>query len=178
HRRIPDRGRARARRARRARCVPRRGRRRARTRRPPRGAPAPRRRAPAGARMMALRQLPRLWRIARIAARHRLDDLLPATHRPAWLGLLRVFGRPDARTAALPRGERLVLALTALGPIFVKAGQILSTRRDLLPADVADALTQLQDRVAPYPAGQARAAIEAALGAPLDRLFASFDDVP
>ena len=128
--------------------------------------------------MIALRQLPRLLRIARTAARHRLDDLLPAARRPAWLGLLRLLAWPDARIAALPRGERLVLALTALGPIFVKAGQIMSTRRDLLPADVADALTQLQDRVAPYPAEQARAAIELALGAPLPQLYASFDDVP
>jgi ubiquinone biosynthesis protein len=128
--------------------------------------------------MIALRQLPRLVRIVRTAARHRLDDLLPAARRPAWLGLLRLLAWPDVRIAALPRGERLVLALTALGPIFVKAGQIMSTRRDLLPADVADALTQLQDRVAPYPAAQARAAIEAAFGAPLPQLYASFDDVP
>ena len=128
--------------------------------------------------MIALHQLPRLLRIVRIAARHGLEDLLPGTRRPWPLRFARVFARPDARIAALPRGERLVLALTLLGPIFVKAGQILSTRRDLLPPDVADALTQLQDRVAPFPGDQARAAVEAAFGVPLAERYATFDDTP
>ena len=61
------------------------------------------------------------------------------------------------------------MALTELGPIFVKFGQILSTRRDLIPADVADELTRLQDQVAPFPEAQAREAIERALGAPVAR---------
>ena len=128
--------------------------------------------------MIALRQLPRLLRIVRIAARHGLEDLLPGTRRPWPLRFARVFARPDARIAALPRGERLVLALTLLGPIFVKAGQILSTRRDLLPPDVADALTQLQDRVAPFPGEQARAAVEAAFGMPLAVRYRTFEDSP
>ena len=87
----------------------------------------------------------------------------PPARRPRALAWLRaLLPAPPAVVMALPRGERLVLALTGLGPIFVKFGQILSTRRDLLPADVADALTQLQDRVAPFPAALARAAIERA----------------
>jgi len=129
--------------------------------------------------MIPLRQLPRLLRIASVFARHRLDELLPASRRPRALAWLRALTpAPRAELLALPRGERLALALTGLGPIFVKFGQILSTRRDLLPADVADALTQLQDRVAPFPAAQARAAIERALGDTIAARYASFDDVP
>ena len=129
--------------------------------------------------MMPLRQLPRLLRIARVLARYRLDDLLPPERRPRTLAVLRVLGaRTPASVRALPRGERLALALTELGPIFVKFGQILSTRRDLLPDDVAGALTQLQDRVAPFPAAIARAQVEASLGAPVEQRYASFDDTP
>ncbi|HEU4664864.1 MAG TPA: ubiquinone biosynthesis regulatory protein kinase UbiB [Dokdonella sp.] len=126
-----------------------------------------------------MRQLPRLLRIASVLARLRVDDVLPPSRRPRALAWLRaLLPAPGAGMLALPRGERLALALTALGPIFVKFGQILSTRRDLLPADVADALTQLQDRVAPFPAAQARAAIERALGDSIAARYASFDDVP
>ena len=78
----------------------------------------------------------------------------------------------------MPRGARLRLALIELGPIFVKAGQILSTRRDLLPADIADELALLQDRVPPFPGAQARAMIESALGAPVATLYKSFDETP
>ena len=129
--------------------------------------------------MIALGQLPRLLRIASVLARHRLDELLPPTRRPRVLAWLRaLLPAPPAEVMALPRGERLVLALTGLGPIFVKFGQILSTRRDLLPADVADALTQLQDRVAPFPTALARAAIERALGDTIATRYATFDDTP
>jgi ubiquinone biosynthesis protein len=129
--------------------------------------------------MTPLRQLPRLLRIARVLARYRVDELLPAAQRPRVLGWLRALIKsPPAAIIALPRGERLVLALTELGPIFVKFGQILSTRRDLIPADVADALTELQDRVAPFPAVLAREAIARALGADIATRFATFDDTP
>jgi ubiquinone biosynthesis protein len=129
--------------------------------------------------MSAPGQLPRLLRIASVFARHRLDELLPPARRPRALAWLRaLLPAPPAVVMALPRGERLVLALTGLGPIFVKFGQILSTRRDLLPADDADALTQLQDRDAPFPAALARAAIERALGDTIAARYASFDDVP
>jgi len=129
--------------------------------------------------MTSLRQLPRLLRIARVLVRYRLDDLVDATHRSGLLAFARVvLPKPPAAVAALPRGERLTLALTELGPIFVKFGQILSTRRDLIPPDIADALTRLQDQVAPFPGELARAAVERALGAPVDARFAAFDQMP
>ncbi|NCT69056.1 MAG: ubiquinone biosynthesis regulatory protein kinase UbiB [Rhodanobacteraceae bacterium] len=126
-----------------------------------------------------MRQVPRLVRIARLLARYRLDDLVEPARHPRAFGLVRaLLARPAAATAALPRGERLARALTELGPIFVKFGQILSTRRDLIPADVADALVKLQDQVAPFPGELARAAVERGLGAPIAERFARFDDVP
>jgi ubiquinone biosynthesis protein len=119
----------------------------------------------------------RLIRIIFISLRFGLDDLvLSSLDHPLAKGLLRImrFGRrPSA-----PRGQRLRLALEALGPIFVKFGQVLSTRRDLIPADIADELSRLQDRVPPFPSAQAAAIIEAALGAPPQALFAQFEADP
>src|SRR6516225_11176906 len=77
-----------------------------------------------------------------------------------------------------PPGLRLRLALESLGPIFVKFGQVLSTRRDLLPPDIANELAKLQDRVPPFPAEIARRLVEAAFGAPIESLFERFDDEP
>ena len=109
--------------------------------------------------------------------RYRLDDLVELDNFPLPLRwLCRILPRGGAQIARLPRGERMVLALTELGPIFVKFGQILSTRRDLLPPDIADALTALQDNVAPFPGSVARLAVEAALdGSCRGQIFASFD---
>src|SRR5690606_542155 len=84
----------------------------------------------------------------------------------------------SAEVGALSRGARLRLALQALGPLFVKFGQILSTRRDLLPPDLADELSLLQDQVAPFPGSEAIAMVERELGAPLSTLFARFDAQP
>jgi ubiquinone biosynthesis protein len=126
-----------------------------------------------------LRQVPRLLRIAAVLVRYRLDDLVDAAHLYRPLKLVRVLlPRPRGDIAHATRGTRLVMALTELGPIFVKFGQILSTRRDLLPSDVADELTTLQDRVAPFPEDIARAAIESALGARIDERYATFDGKP
>src|SRR5512137_2605822 len=74
-----------------------------------------------------------------------------------------------------PRGVRLRRALERLGPIFVKFGQVLSTRRDLLPLDMADELAKLQDRVPPFPAAKAVTLVERAFGKRVDELFASFE---
>jgi len=123
----------------------------------------------------------RLIRIVFVAWRHGLDELAAsgaaATTGSRWaLAAARVlrFGR---RLTA-PRGERLRQALESLGPIFVKFGQVLSTRRDLLPADVADELAKLQDRVPPFPGEVAVREIERGLGRPIDELFDDFERTP
>ncbi len=115
--------------------------------------------------------------IVLIVLRYGLDELfLRSFRRPLLARLARVlsFGR-DLRA---PRGQRLRLALERLGPIFVKLGQVLSTRRDLLPPDVADELARLQDQVPPFPPAVAVATIERAFGRPVDEIFASFDREP
>ncbi|MFT3763705.1 MAG: ubiquinone biosynthesis regulatory protein kinase UbiB [Pseudoxanthomonas sp.] len=121
----------------------------------------------------------RASRIGRVLLRYRLDDLLDDTPAERWLKLARPFvPRASADIAAQSRGARLRLALQELGPIFVKFGQILSTRRDLIPADVADELTLLQDKVQPFDGETARRIVEQALGRPVEVAFAAFDTVP
>ena len=121
----------------------------------------------------------RASRIGRVLLRYRLDDLFEDTPAERWLKLMRPFVPSASREiAAQPRGARLRLALQDLGPIFVKFGQILSTRRDLLPPDLVDELALLQDQVAPFDGMAARAIVEDELGASVDVLFAAFDTVP
>jgi ubiquinone biosynthesis protein len=121
----------------------------------------------------------RALRIGRVLLRYRLDALLDDTPAERWLKLMRPFvPRATAEIEALPRGTRLRLVLQELGPIFVKFGQILSTRRDLVPADVAEELSLLQDRVAPFDGETAQRIVEGALGSPVAALFASFDTTP
>ena len=118
-------------------------------------------------------------RIGRVLVRYRLDALADGTPAERWLRVMRPFvPRAPADIAALPRGARLRLALQDLGPIFVKFGQILSTRRDLVPPDIAGELTLLQDRVAPFDGHTARAIVEEALGRPVAQAYASFDTTP
>lgn len=122
-------------------------------------------------------------RIGRVLLRYRLDALLDGTPAERWLKLGRPFVRhavPRASTqvASLSRGARLRLALQELGPIFVKFGQILSTRRDLIPPDIAEELTLLQDQVAPFDGEHARRIVEATLDRPVSEAFASFDSTP
>ena len=131
---------------------------------------------------MNLRVLARLIRIQRVLLKHRLDDMVQATHLYRPLRLL-LLASPDiwpdrVRSGSQSRGERLRLALTELGPIFVKFGQAVSTRRDLLPPDVADELAKLQDRVPPFPGGDAIAALARVYGKPLTQMFSSFDETP
>lgn len=121
----------------------------------------------------------RAARIGRVLLRYRLDDLLDDTPAERWLRLMRPFVPGASREiAAQSRGTRLRLALQELGPIFVKFGQILSTRRDLVPPDIAEELTHLQDRVAPFDGTTARSLVEQSLGRPIDVAFASFDTTP
>ena len=121
----------------------------------------------------------RLLRISWVISRHRLDTLLPLERLPWWLRALLWFSPlrliPVGKRS---RGERLRLSLEALGPIFIKFGQMLSTRRDLLPADIADELKRLQDQVPPFPGDQAAARVEKALEMSLEEAFAEFDRVP
>jgi ubiquinone biosynthesis protein len=126
-----------------------------------------------------LKVVPRLLRVASILLAYRLDELVDATHLYRPLKLLRpLLTKPRANVTNLPRGERLRLALTELGPLFVKAGQVLSTRRDLVPADIADELSLLQDQVTPFAGSEARSIVERELGASIDQLYAQFDETP
>ena len=129
--------------------------------------------------MKAVRAMFRANRIGRVILRYRLDALLDGTPVERWLRLAKPFV-PRARgdIASLSRGARLRLALQELGPIFVKFGQILSTRRDLVPPDVAAELTLLQDRVQPFDGERALQIVEQALGLPITEAFASFDTTP
>ena len=112
-----------------------------------------------------------------VVFRHGLDELVLSSFSHPWL---RVFTRvlTLGRTLHEPRGQRLRMALESLGPIFVKFGQVLSTRRDLLPADIADELALLQDRVPPFASEVAVATIEQAFGRPIDQVFATFERTP
>jgi len=106
-----------------------------------------------------------------------LDELALSSFRQRWVrGLARVL--TIGRRFTAPRGERLRRGLETLGPIFVKFGQVMSTRRDLIPADIAEELAKLQDRVPPFPDAVARATVERAFGRPIDSVFASFDAAP
>ena len=119
----------------------------------------------------------RLAVIVFVALRHGLVDLALTGVRRPWLRVLAWVLRPLWRERAA-RGVRLRQALERLGPIFVKFGQVLSTRRDLLPLEIADELAYLQDRVPPFPGQVAMAHVEQALGRPLDQIFAQFDAEP
>ena len=124
-----------------------------------------------------MRRLFRLAFIGFTVLRFGLDELALSSLDQRWLrGLARVLA--IGRRLEAPRGQRLREALERLGPIFVKFGQLLSTRRDLLPLDIADELAKLQDAVPPFPAEQAVLMVERALGRPLGALYASFEREP
>ncbi len=129
---------------------------------------------------MKLRVIVRLVEIQRVLLRHGLDDYVRATHlyRPLRFLFFLSPGVWFERRRQASRGERLRLALEELGPIFVKFGQAVSTRRDLLPADIADELAKLQDRVPPFPGEIARELIGQAYGRPVAEVFQDFDTTP
>lgn len=124
----------------------------------------------------------RLLCILRTFARYRVDEMLPQHLRPWKLKVL--FAPFKLWPSRLPNdlddnpGRRLRLALESLGPIFIKFGQLLSTRPDLLPPDIAQELNALQDNVAPFPTDVFRAVVENALGQPIDSAFQNFSDEP
>ena len=129
---------------------------------------------------MKLRVMARLIQIQRVLVRHGLDDFVRETHlyRPLRFVFLASPWTWLERRKEAPRAERLRLALEELGPIFIKLGQALSTRRDLLPPDIAIELAKLQDRVPPFDNETARAIIEKSLGRPVTESFATFEAQP
>lgn len=129
--------------------------------------------------MTRLSQLARLLGITQIFVRHDLDEFVSALHlfRPYRLVLRLLPWRWWPRTS-VPRAVRLRQALEEMGPIFVKFGQVLSTRPDLLPEDIAEELAKLQDQVPPFPGEVACALVERALGGPLSQFFVEFEREP
>lgn len=129
--------------------------------------------------MIGIRQLWRLFIIQIILVRHGLDEILLETHLLRPLRFLIYFSPAYwLRDRQTPRGQRVRRALEDLGPIFIKFGQLLSTRRDLLPEDIADELAKLQDHVAPFPGRQAYSIIEEAYQKPMASIFKRFDEAP
>ena len=124
-----------------------------------------------------MRHIARLIYIAFTVLRFGLDEVALSGFRQRWVRTL-VRVATLGRQLEAPRGERLRMALEKLGPIFVKFGQVLSTRRDLLPLDVADELAKLQDRVPPFPGQHAMRLVEKAFGKPIDVLFDHFEPEP
>jgi ubiquinone biosynthesis protein len=122
----------------------------------------------------------RAWRgafIVFIVLRYGLDELVLTSFQKPWLKIIaRIVS--VGRNLRAPRGQRLREALERLGPIFVKFGQVMSTRRDLMPTDIADELALLQDRVPPFGSDIAVATIERAFGRKVDAIFTSFDRTP
>ena len=128
-----------------------------------------------------IKRITRLFTIQRVFVKYALEDLFLTNSRMSWLRhLSRVsptrYINSDER--ALPRGQRIRLALEELGPVFVKLGQVMSTRRDLLPDDIGDELALLQDKVPPFAASLARDQIELSLGKPVNEIFKHFEDTP
>ena len=119
----------------------------------------------------------RILGIQRVLVQYGLDDVIKETHLLRPLRFV-FYLLPRRRKTSAPLGERIRLALEELGPIFVKFGQAISTRRDLLPPDIADELAKLQDEVPPFPGEQAVEILEAAYGKPLDQVFERFDVAP
>ena len=125
------------------------------------------------------RHLARLLSIAAILVRYDAAFPLERVNGARWLvPFFRLFARRDKDLRDLRPGQRLALALQATGPAFIKLGQALSTRADLIGEEMAGDLAQLQDRLPPFPSAEARAAIERELGKPIAELYDAFDDDP
>ena len=127
--------------------------------------------------MARTRTLIRMLSIQRVLVKYSLDDIIKETHLLRPLRFL-FYLAPRRRDRSAPIGERIRLALEELGPIFVKFGQAISTRRDLLPPDIADELAKLQDAVPPFPAEQAIGILNKAYKRDVDEVFERFDVEP
>jgi len=124
-------------------------------------------------------RIQRLFKIIWVIGKYRIDEFLPLTHLPFYLRILFILAPwhffPSPKQS---RGARIRNALEELGPIFIKFGQILSTRRDLLPDDIADELKSLQDNVSPFPGEVSKNIVEQALKQSTDEIFKSFSVEP
>ena len=128
--------------------------------------------------MKSIKRLIRLTQISFTLFRYGLDELVLSLHLFRPLRFFIYFNPYRISNRKRSQGERIRLALEDLGPIFVKFGQALSTRRDFIPEEIADELAKLQDRVPPFSGDQAKAMIEAACGKPITEIFAEFDITP
>ena len=117
----------------------------------------------------------RLLEVYRVLGRYQIDTLIPSDRTPWSIRLLIALNPSRLSAVDAPRAVRLRRAIEDLGPVFIKFGQLLSTRRDLLPPDIADELARLQDQVPPFDSSEAVAIIERELSAPIDQLFSQFD---
>jgi len=129
---------------------------------------------------MRFRSITRLLQIQRVLVRHGLDEIILDTHllRPLRFAFYLSPATWFERRKGGSRAERIRLALEELGPIFVKFGQALSTRRDMLSTELADELAKLQDRVPPFPGAEAREVVEQAYGRTVADVFEEFDESP
>ena len=125
--------------------------------------------------MRRLRLLLRLFAIERTLLRYGLDEIVLRTHLFRPFAALRKLLFFRGKASRGPLGERIRLALEELGPLFVKFGQAVSVRRDLLPREIADELAKLQDEVPPFPGEDVVAILERAFGRKVDETFAEFD---
>lgn len=129
--------------------------------------------------MKAIRQLRRLIKINRVLSHYEIDKMVLGDSKFAWLVWFNaLFPWNWKKRSQLTRGERIRLALEELGPIFIKLGQALSTRKDLLPHDIALELAKLQDDCPPFDEQHSLELIEQALGKPVGKAFAEFDPMP
>ena len=119
----------------------------------------------------------RLLRIANIFFKARIDLLIKEYSSSNW-NLVFYFSPWQFFSSSLPRGERLVVALEEAGPIFIKFGQLLSTRPDIIPADIAKSLSRLQDNLKPFSSDEAKKIITNELNKPIQEIFSSFEDKP
>ncbi len=129
--------------------------------------------------LLGITKLRRFFTILWVISRYRLDEFIPSSQLPFAIKVLLIFAPWHVfPKPTMDRGERLRLALETLGPIFIKFGQILSTRRDLLPDDMADSLKQLQDNVQAFSGEQAKKLIEKGLSKQVEQVFARFSVEP
>ncbi|MCG9712390.1 ubiquinone biosynthesis regulatory protein kinase UbiB [Shewanella insulae] len=128
---------------------------------------------------MTIKSMRRAYQVVKTVLQYGLDDLIPAKLKPWYFRLLRwsLFWLTNQHKDKVG-GERLKLAMQELGPVYIKFGQMLSTRRDLLSDEWAEELAMLQDRVPPFDSAIARTQIETELGAPIETYFDNFDDTP